>query len=131
MQHMSTHMLLSSLGADLDCHVLLPADGTRGGILIARKSMVYAALTSRIDTYSVSILFRNNNGLQWWLTGVYGPQQDDHKLLFLDELRSLRQACLGPWCIVGDFNMIDRAADKNNSNLDRAMMGRFRRLIND
>lgn len=30
-----------------------------------------------------------------------------------------------------DFNLIYRAEDKNNRNLDRAMMGRFRRLLND
>jgi len=31
----------------------------------------------------------------------------------------------------GDFNLIYQAADKNNPNLDRAMMGRFRRFLND
>lgn len=57
-----------------------------------------------------------------------GRKHDDQKLLFMDELRTLQQACLGPWCILGDFY---RAADKNNSNIDCAMMGRFRRLINE
>jgi len=33
--------------------------------------------------------------------------------------------------ILGDFNLIYKDEDKNNSNLNRAMMGRFRRLIND
>jgi endonuclease/exonuclease/phosphatase family metal-dependent hydrolase len=33
--------------------------------------------------------------------------------------------------IGGDFNLIYRAEDKSNDNLDRAMMGRFRRLLND
>lgn len=64
------------------------------------------------------------------MTGVYGLQPDDQKIFFLDELRVLRQACPGPWAIVGDFNMIYRAADKNNPNIDRAMLGHFRRLIN-
>jgi hypothetical protein len=32
---------------------------------------------------------------------------------------------------MGDFNLIVKAEDKNNDNLNRAMMGRFRRLIND
>jgi hypothetical protein len=31
----------------------------------------------------------------------------------------------------GDFNLIYRAEDKNNGNLNRAMMGRFRRLLNE
>jgi endonuclease/exonuclease/phosphatase family metal-dependent hydrolase len=33
--------------------------------------------------------------------------------------------------IAGDFNLICRAEDKNNANYNRAMMGRFRRLIDD
>ena len=33
--------------------------------------------------------------------------------------------------IAGDFNLIYKDEDKNNDNLNRAMMGRFRRFIND
>jgi hypothetical protein len=33
--------------------------------------------------------------------------------------------------IAGDFNLIYKAEDKNNTNYNRAMMGRFQRLIND
>jgi endonuclease/exonuclease/phosphatase family metal-dependent hydrolase len=32
--------------------------------------------------------------------------------------------------VCGDFNLIYQACDKNNTNVDRAMMGRFRRFIN-
>jgi hypothetical protein len=31
----------------------------------------------------------------------------------------------------GDFNLIYKAEDKNNGNLNRATMGRFRRLLNE
>jgi hypothetical protein len=43
----------------------------------------------------------------------------------------VRKGCLGPWLVAGDFNLIYREEDKNNGNLDRAMMGRFRRWLND
>ena len=43
----------------------------------------------------------------------------------------MRSACHGPWTVLGDFNLITSEEDKNNGNLNRAMMGRFRRLIND
>jgi len=33
--------------------------------------------------------------------------------------------------VAGDFNLIYRDEDKNNTNLNRALMGRFRRWIND
>jgi hypothetical protein len=43
----------------------------------------------------------------------------------------VRSVCLGPWMVAGDFNLIYKDEDKNNSNYNRAMMGRFRRFIND
>jgi hypothetical protein len=67
----------------------------------------------------------------WWFTGVYGPQTDANKLLFLRELQDVRDLHPGPWAVVGDFNLIVEAQDKNNLNLNRRMMGKFRRLLND
>lgn len=62
---------------------------------------------------------------------MYGPQGDNDKILFLQELREVRAACLGPWMLAGDINMIYKSSDKNNSNLNRAMMGYFWKVIND
>jgi hypothetical protein len=42
----------------------------------------------------------------------------------------VRAQCAGPW-LGGDFNLIYKDEDKNNTNLDRPMMGRFRRFIDD
>uniref|UniRef100_J3LW48 Endonuclease/exonuclease/phosphatase domain-containing protein n=1 Tax=Oryza brachyantha TaxID=4533 RepID=J3LW48_ORYBR len=67
----------------------------------------------------------------WWLSVVYGPQEEPHKLRFLDELRTLRSSLAGPWVVAGDFNLILEARDKSNSNLNRRMMGRFRRLTDE
>lgn len=64
-------------------------------------------------------------------TGVYGPQGDDEKVSFLQELRDIRAICSGPWLVAGDFNLIYQAADKNNANLDRAMIRSFRRFLDD
>ena len=69
--------------------------------------------------------------MRWAFYCVYGPQGDDNELLFLQELRNIRTACQGPWLVLGDFNLITNTEDKNNGNINRAMMGRFRRLIND
>jgi hypothetical protein len=33
--------------------------------------------------------------------------------------------------VAGDFNLIVDAADKNNANLNRCMMGKFRRLLSE
>jgi hypothetical protein len=49
----------------------------------------------------------------------------------MQELREIRGECHVPWMIAGDFNLIYKTEDKNNSNYNRAMMGRFRQLIDD
>jgi hypothetical protein len=62
---------------------------------------------------------------------VYGPPRDNEKDSFLQELRDIRAACSRPWMIAGDFNLIYKDYDKNNANLNRVMMRRFRGLIED
>ena len=52
----------------------------------------------------------------------YGPQGDAEKIQFLWHYT-------GSWLLCGDFNLIYKAEDKNNANLNRRMMGRFRRFI--
>lgn len=99
-QNMKNIILLSSLGQDFDNHVLCPAVRIRGGILIACKGAKCLAMATWADTYSCSVQFRNAEGMEWCLTGVYGPQLDAHNLLFLQELRDVRAACTGPWAVV-------------------------------
>jgi hypothetical protein len=43
---------------------------------------------------------------KWSLTGVYGPQLDQEKVLFMQELTDLRQHMLLEWLLLGDFNLI-------------------------
>lgn len=42
----------------------------------------------------------------WWLTGVYGPQDDSDKVEFLQELCDIRDLHRGPWIVAGDFNLL-------------------------
>lgn len=124
----SAYLLLSACGTEFDKCLTLPANGTCGGILIAWKGAVCQAISSRIDIFSVSVQF---DGVNWWFTDVYGPQEDENKIQFLQELKDIRALCSGPWVLTGDFNMIYQAADKNNSNMNRALMGRFRSFLDD
>jgi endonuclease/exonuclease/phosphatase family metal-dependent hydrolase len=85
----------------------------------------------RIDAHSTSVQFCLAEGQTWWLTCVYGPQGNEEKIQFMQELHGVREVCHGPWVIVGDFNLIYRVKDKNSDTYNRAMMGWFRRLIDD
>jgi hypothetical protein len=72
--------------------VALPADGTRGGILLAVDEKFYKVISSELGAYSVTVRLCDANGVQggWFVTSVYGPQEDQAKLHFLSELRSLK-----------------------------------------
>jgi exonuclease III len=127
----SQHTLLAMLGSDFLNYIELPSIGASGGILVAWRNSVGITGQSRRDQHSISVQFSKQTGQTWWLTCVYGPQGNEDKISFLQELRDIRLANQGPWIIVGDFNLIYKAEDKNNNNYNRAMMGRFRRLIDD
>jgi hypothetical protein len=66
----------------------------------------------------------------WSLSGVYGPQGDLEKKMFIKKLRSLKQFAKPHWPLIGDFNLIYKAQDKNNGMLNRRLMLRFRRALN-
>jgi hypothetical protein len=125
----SRRMEMTTLKADFDNFLVLPADGTRGGILLAWKGTVCRVITSQIDTYSISVQIESAEGSPWWFTGVYDPNLDNLKIL--QELHNVCAACAGPWVVGGDFKLIYRMEDKNSNNVHRAMMGCFRSFFND
>uniref|UniRef100_J3LTF6 Uncharacterized protein n=1 Tax=Oryza brachyantha TaxID=4533 RepID=J3LTF6_ORYBR len=96
------------------------------------RSSTWSISDPQLAEFSLSARVRHHaETVPWWLTIVYGPQEEPDKLRFLDELRSLRPSLAGPWAVAGDFNLILEARDKSNSNINRRMMGRFRRLIDE
>jgi exonuclease III len=129
--NMPQQVLLSALGSSFTDYLELLTMGASGGILVAWRRHVQTTGSRQLDTNSSSIQFCSENGVTWWLTCIYGPQGNDEKIAFLQELRDIKSACNGPWVLDGDFNLIFKDEDKNNANCNRAMMGRFKRLIDD
>lgn len=119
-------LIMELCGVDFD-YCFKPATNTCGGILLAWKRHIWSVASPvvRDITLTAQILL-TVGGETWCLTNVYGPQDDAGRILFLEELRSIEQSCSGPWMICGDFNLIYRVQDKNNGNLNRRMMGRFK-----
>jgi hypothetical protein len=120
MELICSSVVLEMLGSEFD-----------DGILLAWKSRVVTITDPMFSANTLSAKVATAAGTPWWITIVYGPQSDADKITFLQELRDVCAACPGPWLLCGDFNLIYRIEDKNNSNLNRRMMGRFRRLFND
>lgn len=109
----------------------LPADGTSGGIILATKdsSLLIQDSQTTANTITATIIDARTNQ-QWSVTGVYGPQGDLEKKMFIRELRQLKNTVKPQWLLMGDFNLIYKEQDKNNGRLNRRLMLRFRRAIN-
>ena len=56
--------------------VYLPAQQTRGGILLAWRDGSFSVDHHFLHHHSVSVLLSRNDEPAWWLTGVYGPVID-------------------------------------------------------
>ena len=82
--------LESSFGGNF---AILPADGTRGGALLAVHDEFYLITQTEVRAHSVSAKLQAKTGVvEWWLTVVYGPQDDQEKVQFLQELCDLRNS---------------------------------------
>lgn len=114
-------------GYKFDCFAYKPAQGTRGGILLLWNNSTTHVSDQEIGRYSLSAMIRSqHNDSAFKLTTVYGPSRTAEKDNFLQHLRSLKPDNDTRWLLLGDFNLIYRARDKNNSRLNPALMRRFR-----
>jgi hypothetical protein len=122
----------SCLGRDYEVgYAVLPAEETRGGILLAvnNSSMRMSSPSLTNHTLSAQVLDIRKNQT-WMVTAVYGPQGDLEKRLFLSELRAIKQSAGPLWLVMGDFNLIYRDQDKNNDRVNRRLMHSFSRALN-
>jgi len=89
------------LSRAFDQFAYLPASSTRGGILIAGRQSDVSFLNVLVGCYSIIVSVATSGSgdteENWWLTSVYGPQEDADKVLFLEELEAIKDACPGPW----------------------------------
>jgi exonuclease III len=132
---MTRALVIEMLGPRFgDNFLCLPADGVRGGILIACTDDFQLSLNplSAGCQFCVTGTIVNKADLSSWsITGVYGPQEDDLKDLFMNELRQIKTWVQPKWMLLGDFNLISSAAEKSNANLNLRMLGKFRSTIQD
>jgi hypothetical protein len=77
---------------------------------------------------SADVVMRADN-VTWTVMGVYGPQENDEKEFFLDELKNLKARGKDEWLVMGDFNLIYKAEDKSNTRLNRRLMTLFKETL--
>ena len=112
--------------------VWLPSIGVCGGILVAASDRFFKISQSYLTTNTVSTQIKMlANNEEWSITGVCGPQSNTDKILFLQEIIDIRQHVLPAWLLLGDFNLILSAQDKNNTCINMPMINRFRTTIDN
>lgn len=107
------------------------ASGTRGGLLILWDERVVQVSQITVGMFHLSASISLHDGETFRLSNVYGPSSQGQKRAFLQEMLTLKPSSGTPWIIMRDFNLIYRAADKNNSRLNTRMMSLFREAISD
>nr|XP_020191500.1 uncharacterized protein LOC109777266 [Aegilops tauschii subsp. strangulata] len=125
-------LVADSLGNEFSSFFHLPADGTRGGIVLAWRPSEISLTNPLIRAHFVTACATTpGSDSYWWITGVYGPRDEAGKASMLADLSDFRAARIGPWIVNGDFNMITSAADKNNDRLNQPSMRRFCHFMAD
>lgn len=130
MEIVTLEVVKQCLGNKFGSFYYLPAVGTRGAILLAWDPLVVTLSNPHPTENTLSALIQPLGAAAWWLTGVYGPTLDAARLDFLEEMVDVRELHVGPWMLVGDFNLLVNPEDKNNAAINRRMMARFRSKLN-
>lgn len=84
MEQVTTHIVSAALGHEYaENFYFLPADGTRGGVLLASSNRFMQLSNVQTTTYTISATVSDSRSRRaWTLIGVYGPQHDFDKHLF-------------------------------------------------
>lgn len=119
-----------SVGAKLDSHALVLAEGTAGGILLAWDKDMFAEVERKTGKYCVSVdLVANWDSTVIRITGVYGPSANREKSDFFQELKEMKPQIEIPWMVAGDFNVTLDIQDRSNTRYPIAPMMRFRAVV--
>lgn len=125
-------LVVETLGPCFLDFFFLPAIGTRGVILLAWNCNEVAISSPYVGQHHITTLVSSTSGAHpWWIISVYSPQEDDEKILFLEDLQDTCASCAGPWLLGGDFSLVSSSVDKTNGRINRRTSNRFRRFIVD
>lgn len=66
----------------------------------------------------------------WKVSSMYGPQEVEDKIRFLEELAHLGQQVQVPWIINGDFNLVSKEEERSTRRINRRTANKFRHTLN-
>ncbi|XP_073362379.1 uncharacterized protein [Aegilops tauschii subsp. strangulata] len=120
-----------TLGPAFDGFDFLPAEGTRGGILLAWKSDMLRVTNIQKDEFMIlAQILSLAEGKEWLVSSVYGPQEDTEKARFLKAIVQFGDQVRLPWILNGDFNIVCNPDERSSGRVNRRPMNKFRHKIN-
>ena len=102
------------------------------GILTAWDRSLFSLQNFFIKPHTLTTAFNcNASNLDFTITNTYGPSDHSGSLPFLQNLRDLPPLIHGSWILLGDFNLVRCAADKNNGQINATLTAAFNDTIQD
>jgi endonuclease/exonuclease/phosphatase family metal-dependent hydrolase len=106
------------------------AVGRSRGMLMGIRDEVFEVGTIDQGTFFLSaVLFHRESKFKFEVIGVYGPADHTRSAQFLVDLEDKVQRSAFPVVVLGDFNLIRGAQDKNNSNINWTLVNAFNDTI--
>ena len=100
--------------------------GASGGVLLMWDNRVVNKVEEAVGHFSVSCKFKNVvDHFVWAFTGVYGPNSAKDKSFFWEELSGVCSWWDVPWCVRGDFNVVQFPSKRSCSKYFTIVMRRF------
>jgi hypothetical protein len=122
----------SFLPRSLDQKAFLPAVGSAGGIISAVNSHSLTLTNHTHGLFSTSLnLSCPVSGTNIIISNIYAPSQRSLKADFLLEIRQIAPTSSTPWLLIGDFNLIRFACEKNKNNFHSSEAHMFNTAISD
>ncbi|XP_071683729.1 uncharacterized protein [Lolium perenne] len=107
-----------------------PANGRSGGMLMGiRDSLFEVGALAQGEFFLSAKLYHRPTKFKCEFIGVYGPADHSRSASFLQELEGRVDNSQFPIMLMGDFNLIRGAQDKNNSNINWALVNLFNDAI--
>jgi len=105
---------------------LISAAGSRGGILTAWNDNSFSLKSFITRQHSLTTILQSTaTDVQIMITNVYAPSDHRDSHLFLEGLLELSTHVSDAWLVVGDFNLVRSASDKNNGLVSRSLCNAF------
>ena len=127
----TTQKILPQLGFD-HFDYTLPVNHSGGIWVLWNKTNILANVLIKEDRAIHMLVFDILIQKFSIISGIYAPAQQRHKDAFWNRLSNVNNVFDNPWCLIGDFNELERPADKlGGTPATLTRLTRLPRFLND